>query len=71
MLHVLHVSENDGIIITICAQVTQSFTTWHHRVLIRIHMGSMEITPKRVGYQSGGLHLGKFLTRRLSPVTTG
>jgi len=46
MLHVLHVSENDGIIITICAYVTQSFTPQHYHVLIWIRMGSVETTPK-------------------------
>jgi hypothetical protein len=47
------------------------FTPRHHRVLIRIHMGSMTTTPKVCAIGRRGLRLGKFLTRRLSPVTTG
>jgi len=34
-------------------------------------MGSRATTPKVWGYRPGGSHLGSFLTRQLSPVTTG
>jgi len=64
-------AQNDGIIVIICAYITQSFTPWQYRVTIWIHMGSVSTTPKVWAIGRGGLHLGKFLTCRLFPVTTG
>jgi hypothetical protein len=63
--------KNDGIIVIICAYITQSFTPRQHRVMIWIHMSSVATTPKVWVIGRGGLHLRKFLTHRLSPVTIG
>jgi hypothetical protein len=39
-------ADNDDIIVIICAYIPQSFTPRLHRVLIRIHLGSVATTSK-------------------------